>query len=377
MAITAEAATTSPDPFDQQRAGRLDTEVARARVEELFSAYRRKVEGICRALLRDRQESEDAAQQTFLSAFRALRNGAVPRDTEAWLGSIARNECLGRIRGRMREPLSTLMFEIEDGNADVHRLATSNMNAAQLWQEIQSLPDQQRDAIVLREFAGLSYEELAVALAVSDAAVESLLFRARGTLRLRLQTALASVNLAGAASGAAGALARIFAGGVAPIATKAAAVGAGTVVLGAGWLAGGGALTLPKASQPRAAVASQPRAAVERRTVAPAPVRVAATPARVVPALSRPSSEADAEQSGRQATISGGDGGGGDGSDESGRATRVVIAASTTPSAISVSSGQDGGGTGGSDGGRAPVQGNDGESGSSIDAVTTTGDGGD
>src|SRR4029077_17385220 len=125
-------------PFEQLRPGRLDAEVARARVDELFSAYRRKGGGICRALLRDRQESEDATQQTFLSAFRALRNGAVPRDAEAWLGSLARNKCLGRVRGRMREPLSTLMFEIEDGNADVHRLATSSMNAAQLWQEIQS-----------------------------------------------------------------------------------------------------------------------------------------------------------------------------------------------------------------------------------------------
>src|SRR5258708_29879595 len=119
------------------------------------------------------------------------------------------------------------------------------MGAARRWEENQALPDQQGDAIVLREFAGFSDGELVVALGVSDAAVESLLFRARGTLRRRLTTALASVNLAGAASGAASALARIFAGGVAPIATKAAAVGAGTVVLGAGWFAGSGALTLP------------------------------------------------------------------------------------------------------------------------------------
>jgi RNA polymerase sigma-70 factor (ECF subfamily) len=370
VASTAEAATTSLDPFEQFRAGRLDTEVARVRVEELFSAHRRKVERICRALLRDRQESEDAAQQTFLSAFRALRNGAVPREAEAWLGSIARNECLGRIRERMREPLSTLMFEIEDGNADIHRQATSNMNAAQLWQEIQSLPDQQRDAIVLREFAGLSYDELAVALGVSDAAVESLLFRARGTLRRRLTTALASVNLAGAASGAASALARIFAGGVAPIATKAAAVGAGTVVLGAGWFAGSGALTLPKASQPRSPV--------ERRAVAPAPVTSTATHLHIVRVSSVPV-ESEGERSGKQATISTADGGGGDGSDESGRATRVAITVSTTPLAISTSaSGKDGGGDRGGDGGGATVQRNDGESGSSMDGkISVASDAGD
>jgi RNA polymerase sigma-70 factor (ECF subfamily) len=371
VARTAEAATTSLDPFEQFRAGRLDAEVARVRVEELFLAHRRKVERMCRALLRDRQESEDAAQQTFLSAFRALRNGAVPRDGEAWLGSIARNECLGRIRDRMHEPLSTLMFEIEDGNADVHRQATSNMNAAHLWQEIQSLPDQQRDAIVLREFAGLSYGELVVALGVSDAAVESLLFRARGTLRRRLTTALASVNVAGAASGAASALARIFAGGVAPIATKAAAVGAGTVVLGAGWFAGGGALTLPKASQPRAPL--------ERRAVAPPLVTIAAASPGIALTSNGPASP-DGERSGRHPAVSEGDSsGGGDGTDESLRATRITIAPSTMPLESLTSSSGDGG-EGGRDGGRTTVQrnGSDGESGSSLDGgVRTTSDGGD
>src|SRR6266446_6032988 len=200
ITTTEAVTTTSPEPPEQFPAGRLDSEAVRARIEELFSAHRRKGERICRALLRDRPESEDAAQQTFLSALRALGNGAEPREAEAWLGSIARNECLRRIRDRMREPLPTLEHELEDGRADIHRQAVSNLNAARLWQEIQALPDPQRDAIVLREFAGLSYDDLAVALGVSDAAVESLLFRARGTLRRRLRTALASLDLAGAAS---------------------------------------------------------------------------------------------------------------------------------------------------------------------------------
>src|SRR5581483_7795891 len=130
-------------------------------------------------LLRDRHESEDAAQQTFLSALRALRNGSEPREPEAWLGSIARNECLSRIRERMREPLPVLEHEVRDSGADVHRQAISNMNAVKLWQEIETLPEQQRDAFVLREFAGLSYGELAIALGLSEGAVESALFRAR------------------------------------------------------------------------------------------------------------------------------------------------------------------------------------------------------
>jgi DNA-directed RNA polymerase specialized sigma24 family protein len=61
--------------------------------------------GLCRVLLRHRQEAEDAVQQTFLSAYRSLLNGVEPRYPAAWLATIARNECRGRIEARMREPL--------------------------------------------------------------------------------------------------------------------------------------------------------------------------------------------------------------------------------------------------------------------------------
>jgi RNA polymerase sigma-70 factor, ECF subfamily len=354
-AIKAEAATTSPEPSEQFHAGRLDTEVARARVEELFSAHRLKVQRICGALLRDRHESEDAAQQTFLSAFRALRNGAEPREAEAWLGSIARNECLGRIRDRMREPLPTLQDELEDSRADVHRQAISNMNTAHLWQEIQSLPDQQRDAIVLREFAGLSYDELAVALGVSDAAVESLLFRARVTLRRRLQTTLASVNLAGVASGAASALARIFAGGVAPIATKAAAVGVGTVFISGSMFVGGGALTGPQASPLKTHV--RQRAAVPVAV----PVTISTGSARIVSTLSQPRGS-DGQGSAELATNSEGDGGGG----QRGSSPMPVLVPSADGREHSSSSDGTSDASGHDDGG----------SGHSMDG-TTTGDGGD
>jgi DNA-directed RNA polymerase specialized sigma24 family protein len=60
--------------------------------------------GVCRLLLRDRVEAEDAAQQTFLSAYRALLAGQEPRDPSAWLGTIARNECRARLRARRAEP---------------------------------------------------------------------------------------------------------------------------------------------------------------------------------------------------------------------------------------------------------------------------------
>jgi RNA polymerase sigma factor (sigma-70 family) len=179
--------------------------------------------GLCRALLRDTVEAEDAAQQVFLSAHRSLLNGAEPREPAAWLATIARNECWARIRSRMREPLAADAAAAV-GGVDPVAEAIRRADLAALWRAIRSLPRQQRDALLLREFGGLRYDELAAALAVTEPAVESLLFRARARLRLQLQPLRAGVAP----------FARWLVGGGAPaIAAKVAAVGlvTGTAVV--------------------------------------------------------------------------------------------------------------------------------------------------
>src|SRR3954452_13646780 len=88
-AAPAGAATTS-GPEQVRAAGRPGGGAASARVAELFEAHARLVLGICRGMLRDRAEAEDAAQQVFLSAFGSLLAGRAPRDEEAWIATIAR-----------------------------------------------------------------------------------------------------------------------------------------------------------------------------------------------------------------------------------------------------------------------------------------------
>jgi RNA polymerase sigma-70 factor, ECF subfamily len=221
------ATTSAPhEPLDL--CGRPDRAAA-ARTEELYGRYLRTVAGLCRALLRDRAEAEDATQQTFLSAHRALLNGTDPREPAAWLATIARNECWTRIRGRMREPLPVSELETASIEPDPYAEAVRRADLAALWSAIKELPRPQRDALLLREFGGLSYDELAEALAMSGSAVESLLFRARQRLRVQLRTAYASFGGASWLEG----LARLFGG--APVAAKVAAisVGAATVTGGA------------------------------------------------------------------------------------------------------------------------------------------------
>jgi hypothetical protein len=129
----------------------------------------------------------------------------------------------------MREPLpidaeavGTGLSGLGDPVAEAARRA----DLAALRRAIASLPAKQRDAVVLREFAGLRYDELAAALGVTEPAVESLLFRARTQLRAKLRAAYASVTGASALEW----LVRAVAGGT-PVAAKVAVLGVGTAAV--------------------------------------------------------------------------------------------------------------------------------------------------
>jgi RNA polymerase sigma-70 factor (ECF subfamily) len=147
--------------------------------------------GLCRLLLRDGVEAEDASQQVFVSAQRALLGGAVAREPAAWLVAIARNECRARIGARMREPLA--LHELPTDIPDPLAAAIRDADLDALWAALSELPRRQRKAFLLRELGGLSYSELGVALGVTRPAVESLLFRARRQLRSLLAAANAAL----------------------------------------------------------------------------------------------------------------------------------------------------------------------------------------
>jgi RNA polymerase sigma-70 factor (ECF subfamily) len=178
-------------PPAAQRAGTKNRPRAVAsRLASLFDEHASMVLGLCRLLLRDHHEAEDAAQQTFVSAYRSLLRGTEPRDAAPWLAAIARNECRARIRKRMRAPLA-LENELEEQLADPTDIVDESERRAELaalTAAIAQLPSRQREAVALRDFLGLSYEEVASTLSVSVPVVESLLFRARRRLRDTVRT---------------------------------------------------------------------------------------------------------------------------------------------------------------------------------------------
>ena len=122
-----------------------------------------------------------------MNAFRALGRGVVPEAESAWLFKIAENVCLSRRRsswrrGKIESPSDFGVIEEIVPGPSRQRDELIGIEDA-----LASMPEQQRRAILLREWQGLSYREIAAELEVSQSAVETLIFRARRSLAQGLE----------------------------------------------------------------------------------------------------------------------------------------------------------------------------------------------
>lgn len=394
-APAAGVATTSAPHESLDARGRPEGAAA-ARTEALFAEHRRTVAGLCRALLRDAAEAEDATQQTFLSAHRALLNGSRPQAPAAWLATIARNECWARISARMREPLPSGELETAGHANDALTEALRRADLAALWRAIEELPVPQREALLLREFEGLSYAELAAALSTSEGAVESLLFRARRSLRANLRSAYAALTGASWLE----TLARLLAGGGTPVAAKVAALGVGAAALGSG------AVVVPQVFDnhrpSRAPVVVRREASARRAQAKPAPLLVTriaapvvtprlthaiahrAAPVRVATRTAQPAPQRHEDRQSVEHHAEPVDSSGGDGGHDGEQASRTQAQAQTLPLPTTVApptiQSRDGGGDGtsgssvdggsGTDGGSGSDGGGSGSGGSGDDGGT-------
>jgi RNA polymerase sigma factor (sigma-70 family) len=151
----------------------------------LYEHHHGRILAFCLRQLRNREEAEDAAQQTFLKAFGAMRGGFRPTVERAWLYRIAENVCADRGRANGRR----VRHEATDGAAILEVIPARDSQAIDgLDEALAELTPSQRQALLLREWQGLSYREIASELELSQSAVETLLFRARRSLAKRLDT---------------------------------------------------------------------------------------------------------------------------------------------------------------------------------------------
>ncbi|HEY8644949.1 MAG TPA: sigma-70 family RNA polymerase sigma factor, partial [Gaiellaceae bacterium] len=149
---------------------------------DLYERYARQIYSYCLHQLGNREEAEDATQSTFLNAFRGFKRGVDPEFESAWLYKIAQNVCLTRQRSSSRRRRVETPGDLEAMQDYVPAHQADSDELIRLPEALDAMPEQQRRALLLREWQGLSYKEIGEELELSQAAVETLLFRARRSL---------------------------------------------------------------------------------------------------------------------------------------------------------------------------------------------------
>ena len=166
----------------------------------LVLAHQRRLFRLCARLLDDAEEARDAVQEVFLRAFRKAGDFRPRGQVYTWLYRIAVNHCLNRLRRRRLAQFVRLAApEGEEGEApawdppDEAPDPAAALAARRRWQAARAavgrLPPGQRAVFVLVRFEGLSYREAALALGITEGAVESRLVRAMRRLESEMREA--------------------------------------------------------------------------------------------------------------------------------------------------------------------------------------------
>lgn len=143
-------------------------------------------------------DAEEITHEVFVRVWKSAARYEPSARFTTWLFTIARNFVLNEIRYKTRHPTVSRDALSEDGSSIVEEATAelgarpdSALLASELEEAIdlalQSLPENQRTAVIMRRYEELSYEEIAAMLEVSVSSVKSLLFRARTTLREALR----------------------------------------------------------------------------------------------------------------------------------------------------------------------------------------------
>ena len=173
----------------------------KAAFDLLVVKYQRKIFRLLSRLIRDTAEIEDVAQEAFVKAYRALPNFRGDSAFYTWLYRIAINTAKNYLVSQGRRAPTSTQADVEDAetfddgdhlrdlNTPDSMLVTKQVGEA-VNRAIDTLPEDLRTAIVLRELEGLSYEEIAESMQCPIGTVRSRIFRAREAIALELRPIL-------------------------------------------------------------------------------------------------------------------------------------------------------------------------------------------
>lgn len=171
----------------------------------LVEKYHRKLSRLLSRMVRNPDDIEDIAQESFIKAYRALAQFRGDAAFYTWLCRIAMNTAKNHLatRGRQMPLLSDQALDDDDDPSDrlaVHDNSTpesellSKQVAYAVNDAVEALPQELRQAITLREMEGMSYEEIAEAMSCPIGTVRSRIFRAREAIASKLRPILGTTE---------------------------------------------------------------------------------------------------------------------------------------------------------------------------------------
>jgi RNA polymerase sigma-70 factor, ECF subfamily len=152
----------------------------------LVARFQGQVFGLCYRMLGQRQDAEDAAQETFLRVLRNLHRWDPSRDFEPWLLAIAGNRCRTALAARKRRPISEALADRDVG--DPSHACSPNHLAEEVKLALVDVRYEYRQAFVLFHDHEFSYGEIAAAMDVPLGTVKTWVHRARRELIERLRS---------------------------------------------------------------------------------------------------------------------------------------------------------------------------------------------
>jgi RNA polymerase sigma factor (sigma-70 family) len=163
--------------------------------EQVVARFKRKVFHIAYKFTGRHDAAEDLTQDVFLKVFRSLDKFHRDADFSTWLSSVARNYCIDHYRAGKREKEvlveDLVAFDLAPASAgsNPHRALEDRDRRSFLRRGLESLPEKLREAVVLRDLHGLSYQEMSERLGLPEGTVKSRINRGREELtRLLLRT---------------------------------------------------------------------------------------------------------------------------------------------------------------------------------------------
>jgi RNA polymerase sigma-70 factor (ECF subfamily) len=152
--------------------------------EEIVRRYHRKLFALAYKFTGRYEEAEDLTQEIFFRVFRSLDRFHREADFGTWLFSVARNFCIDHYRAGRREREARVdpgmvLEELASGGVDPHRSLEARDRKKQLRRALAALPAKLREAVVLRDIHGLTYQEIVHRLGLPEGTVKSRINRGR------------------------------------------------------------------------------------------------------------------------------------------------------------------------------------------------------